>query len=590
MSSSPESAGKQFHVNDDGFLELVVRYQDGDLSPEELQRLSDEICSDTAKRKLFQKTQLRTARIHDLLRMDAFGDSSEFMGREPDTPKTAVGRIESRKSNFRFSRYLQVGLVAVALLGMLALFLWSKTEDSIGVKHEEMAVEAPQISDPVDKPSVLLIEEVRAKFFGSAELVSGAVVESQRDYMLQSGMVKLKFPHGATTIIEAPAAFHVASNNRLLLNSGSCSVHAPPGAEGFEVLTPLTRVVDRGTRFFVNVKPNNETEVHVIEGAADLYTNSEGTTEEDTAETTSSSILQAEVPLQLKGGEAVRVGGFADLVGEITKFGRDAYLPQLPDRLIEYTASTNEFGGADELESIAVQRGGQRMDYSVDELIPVEVTWFCADSEPDSNGFLAGHKKSPHSPASNLKDRKLATGIINFGGQPRPMPYIPSSDSDVGVPAEEIAGLGIRFTQPLVNQQGPDFVLFEVQMFSNPHDGDPFHVYPMPNRTGLKPMTVTKFDIPLDSPIAREVTPLWSHRFSNPIRSLGELGATEAPLKVNVSYQHFRAIGVGIDLSDMGYLEGEEVEALFFQHAAEGDASKVDPVFIAGLPPFSAQN
>ncbi len=45
----------------------------------------------------------------------------------------------------------------------------------------------------------------------------------------------------------------------------------------------------------------------------------------------------------------------------------------------------------------------------------------------------------------------------------------------------------------------------------------------------------------------------------------------------------FRAVVVGIDLSDQGLAQGESLEELFFQDAAE-DVHIVDSVFIGGLP------
>lgn len=45
----------------------------------------------------------------------------------------------------------------------------------------------------------------------------------------------------------------------------------------------------------------------------------------------------------------------------------------------------------------------------------------------------------------------------------------------------------------------------------------------------------------------------------------------------------FRALAVGIDLSDLGYPDGAAVDGLFFQDALD-DQHVVDPVFIAGLP------
>ncbi|MDF1815730.1 MAG: FecR domain-containing protein, partial [Verrucomicrobiales bacterium] len=111
----------------------------------------------------------------------------------------------------------------------------------------------------------------KASFFGELVPPVNSHPELNRNYSLVSGAVELAFPDGARTIIEGPAVFRVVSDDRLALDTGQCSVHCPKGAEGFRVDTPSSRVVDRGTRFHVSVSELNETEVQVVEGAADIY-------------------------------------------------------------------------------------------------------------------------------------------------------------------------------------------------------------------------------------------------------------------------------------------------------------------------------
>src|SRR6218665_119259 len=84
-------------------------------------------------------------------------------------------------------------------------------------------------------------------------------------------MMELKFPNGAEAILEAPAVFRVKHSDVLVMDTGTCSVHAPPGAEGFRIDTPGSTIVDRGTRFSLKVNDANETEIHVVEGMADVY-------------------------------------------------------------------------------------------------------------------------------------------------------------------------------------------------------------------------------------------------------------------------------------------------------------------------------
>src|SRR5690606_21927796 len=92
------------------------------------------------------------------------------------------------------------------------------------------------------------------------------------DYALVEGSIQLRSRTGAEMIVQAPAIFAVQSAEQVLLKMGECSVYAPDGAEGFRVLTPHAEVVDKGTRFSINVHESGEADVEVIEGAAEVFT------------------------------------------------------------------------------------------------------------------------------------------------------------------------------------------------------------------------------------------------------------------------------------------------------------------------------
>jgi len=570
---------KEGRAND--FLEMVMRYQDGTLSATEIQTLSEMMRNDPEKQKLFRRVQIRTAALHDVLRMDAFGRTSRLLDMESEGQGSSAvpSVIPSRRQQWRrsLSMIRWMSGLSLAVLLVSGAFVWNRSST-----RQEVAQPEPIVPSVQERP-VFLVEENRATFSGPAVLAAGSVVSPQQDYMLKSGMVKLEFPSGATTILEAPSIFRVESEDRLVLSIGGCSVHAPPGAEGFEVLTPLTKVVDRGTRFYVNVQDNSETEVHVIEGAADLYSIN---TSNDSTLSLEQDHSQSTESVRLKDGESARLGGFANSSGGKTRFDMESYRGQLPDRVVKYDASSTENGTADELTSLTVQRHGKIDTYPVEELIPIEVTSFQGDSVPERNGYYCGFREKPNRLEDLLEDRKLVTGLINFGGQPEPMnsQRLNALRSQGGRSAPP--GLGIRFRSPVVNHPGPDVVLFEIQSFGNPVEGDPFHVYPVSDRSDLKPFTVRQFDLTLNSPTVRRVDPLWSHRSQQVASSLDELRKLDTPIVIDVGHSHFQVIAVGIDLSDLGYAEGESVEELFFQHAAEPGGHKVDPVMIVGLPPL----
>ena len=71
------------------------------------------------------------------------------------------------------------------------------------------------------------------------------------------------------------------------------------------------------------------------------------------------------------------------------------------------------------------------------------------------------------------------------------------------------------------------------------------------------------------------------YRSPDPILSLDDLEGS--PLVRTRIRGGFRTLAVGIDLSDMGFAEGESIRDLFIQDAAD-DNQRVDPVMIIGLP------
>ncbi|MEZ5948470.1 MAG: hypothetical protein R3C12_04455 [Planctomycetaceae bacterium] len=67
--------------------------------------------------------------------------------------------------------------------------------------------------------------------------------------------------------------------------------------------------------------------------------------------------------------------------------------------------------------------------------------------------------------------------------------------------------MAFRFERPVVNGPGADVVLFDIQSFSNPPQGDAFHVSPLHFREGLKSHTIQQFDLTMEYP-SRSISPV----------------------------------------------------------------------------------
>jgi hypothetical protein len=65
-------------MNDTDFLHLLMRHQDGVLTPDEVTALETAMRDDAAKRQLFADTQLRSMALHDRFRQEAFQSGCGF--------------------------------------------------------------------------------------------------------------------------------------------------------------------------------------------------------------------------------------------------------------------------------------------------------------------------------------------------------------------------------------------------------------------------------------------------------------------------------------------------------------------------------
>lgn len=453
----------------------------------------------------------------------------------------------------RYGALLALGL---SFLFAVTLFFWRPPPGMLD--HRETALKNDQVE-------MQLVQSARSRFFGERESPAvGEAIHLNHDYALIEGSVHLRSRTGAEMIVQAPAVFSVQSAERVTMKVGVCSVYAPDGAEGFRVLTPQAEVVDKGTRFSVRVAETGEADIEVIEGAAELLT---------PAKTTKG--------LTLTAGEGRVVNSLGEISrARVDQFGK-TYQAVLPDRLIGFVVSET-----DDLESIDVQRGGKDYPYDVDQLIGFDLIHFCSARNTHNmttpiDQIDRSERDGSQARAAFLdRDRSLCTGLLNPGGSVEPLSSDPDmTNEDLG---QRTPGFGIRFHQPIVNEPGPDVVFFDLHVVVHPEQGDPFHVSPTRFDPGLHSHTVHQYDISLADRAAHPLQEFRLYDFEKPIRCLEEL----ATLSHNGGVPHAipaKVIAVGIDLSDLGYPEGAEVDELFFQDALD-DSNCIDPVFIGGLP------
>ncbi len=437
----------------------------------------------------------------------------------------------------------------------------------------------PQVSQsaPVDhQTAVAKVTQTASVRFaeGAPFLKVGSPVKIFQEYALSEGQIQLVFANGAEVILGAPVVFESEHAMHLSVRYGSCSVFVPEGAEGFTVETPLSNVVDFGTRFSVNVSETGSTDVQVIEGEADVRPLNSG----------HQSQLESK---RLTKGMAQRLLTNNGLIVEDIPFDDARYIAQLPDRVVSYTTTLGPEQRAEDLVDVTVQRGGKIYEYAVEDMIGIDLIHYKGGSFITRNdGIDPGADGDPETLRRHLidRDRSLLTGIINPAASKTPLTVSPVMNEIEDPQNPNTPGMAIRFREPVVNDAGPDIVLFDLQVIVHNTAGDPFFVTPLPFTSNRKTHKIGRFDIDLASSEAKLLEKFWLHIFTQKsgVSSLSELESAPG----NGGKWHVvgaKALAVGIDLSDLGFAEGELVEGLFIQDVQD-DKDYVDPIFIAGLP------
>ncbi|UUO07757.1 FecR family protein [Blastopirellula sp. J2-11] len=422
-------------------------------------------------------------------------------------------------------------------------------------------------------PEITLIQTAHSRFFGElGSLSAGDVLQLDHDYALVEGEIQLRTRHGAEMIVQAPAVFLARSADQVLMKVGACSVYAPPGAEGFRVITPQAEIVDKGTRFAVNVTESGEADVNVIEGEAEIFT--------------PNNVAPDLSGLLLGAGEGRVINSQGHISNPPASDMNRDYRGSLSDRIVDYRVTDRKHPQPDTLLDVTVQRGGKIQRYDVEELIGFDLIHFKAGTNGANFSTPLDRPDPREGDGSRTRaalldrDALLTTGTLNPGGAVKPL----KSDPDWTSPdaARHTPGFAVRFHQPVINAVGPDIVFFELHVVVHPENGDPFHVSPTHFEPGLRSHTVRKYDVSLAHRSAHQLSGFLLYRFDPPVRSVEELLSG----KHNGGYIHqvpAKVIAVGIDLSDLGYAEGDEVSELFFQDALD-DVNLIDPVFLGGLP------
>lgn len=553
-------------MTDEYLDRLIQGHLDGNLTGEESADFESLLlCSEAARQRFWE-----LAEVHGLA-----GQAIDMTWPTPENSKIVACRKEARPKtiiDFLHQRYrviglaLAAGLLVVSLLQLRSLLTKTSVHSTTRVPEIGTSNGLAKSLSADDLKRVILSQAAGAVFYGDLIPRTGSPLEMDHEYSLWQGEIEIEFPRGARAIFDAPAVFQLKSESQIFVSYGNCSVHAPDGSEGFEVVTPYTQFIDRGTRFLVNVDESGESEVHVVEGLVDAVTRKN----QD-----STRLFQGEQRRYERTGSPSRLPVNSSPL---------SYRSNLSDRLMHYRGPLNQQGGVERLESVTVMRGGQLYEYSFPELIGGDVTSFCERGKSPTVNFIMPEGYSGNREDLFLHDDSFQTGIVNPGGSKKPFqgPVITPRETDNR--SQWTPGMTVTFRAPVVNSPGPDILLFDAHTMIHPLAGDSFHIRPLELQPGYRAVTITKYDLGMFSP---EILPLNSFellRTRTVVQSRRDL--LEAPCRASTIALNYRVVATGIDLSEMGVPPGESVTAVFIQDALD-DAHRIDPVMVVGLPEIS---
>ena len=123
---------------------------------------------------------------------------------------------------------------------------------------------------PVTQPIATLLLEENCQWHANARFEEGQRLTAQ-GLTLESGVAVIRFDGGAELIMTGETSLALRSAGSAQLQHGEVVIRAEEGAEGFELGTPASPLIDLGTEFAVKVDRAGTTEVHVLDGEVEYY-------------------------------------------------------------------------------------------------------------------------------------------------------------------------------------------------------------------------------------------------------------------------------------------------------------------------------
>ena len=224
--------------------QLLCRYLDGRLSPEDKDVLQELLRSSAVARK----------------RLRLLSTVAEGIAGGEVLPALA---LLPRKKPL-LSSLIPWGIAAAASIVAMAGWVdWAPSGQQAGRQAEQKPA-----GDPAELILALLVNEAGATFADGK--APDAVRFEKGSYQLEKGAIHLRFTNGADVVIKAPAAFDIDDGFHVRWHRGDMRATVPPTGHGFTIVTDGVDYEDLGTEFAISVDPGKGINtLHVIDGQVD---------------------------------------------------------------------------------------------------------------------------------------------------------------------------------------------------------------------------------------------------------------------------------------------------------------------------------
>jgi hypothetical protein len=221
--------------------DLLERYFDGELAPEEQDELQTLLRSSAQARSLYWELGEWHALTHETAKLHWLADKS---------PPIPVFSTKRTISSFSWNQLLALAAVLVALA--LAISHWPEFSPATPTPEAEIIAEVENTCGVRQQENEIPLQK-------GQKLMAGRV-------SLETGVAQMLLNNGVRCVFEGPGEMELLSPMRLILHSGQLVAKVPENARGFVVETSGATVVDLGTEFAVKAAPNHVTDVLVLEG------------------------------------------------------------------------------------------------------------------------------------------------------------------------------------------------------------------------------------------------------------------------------------------------------------------------------------